>query len=335
MPDTLTVIVPALNEAERLPLLFKALQGQTRRPDQIVIADAGSSDDTRQIAEHHGALVTHGGKPAAGRNQGARAATSDLLLFLDADVEVEADFIERAVREFHERRLVVATSFVEPIERATRNVFVTDVVNLYLDVMQYVSPHAPGFCILVQRSVHEAIGGFDETVVLAEDHDYVQRSAEIGKFRVLRTAMVSTSMRRIEKEGLARLAFKYLYCELYVVTGRPIRKVPFEYEFAAFAPEERSAAQQAISTMRERLSTFAEAVLSASGDGLDALRRLGSAENTPPTFERFLEELGAEEVRRLRRYVSARLQLTRPTPRRAAAPRRTVAAIWSSARSRD
>ena len=105
--------------------------------------------------------------------------------------------------------------------------------------MQYVAPHAPGFCILVRREVHEAIGGFDETVVLAEDHDYVQRAAEHGTFRVLRDCMVRTSMRRIEKEGLVRLAFKYLYCELYVVTGRPIREVPFDYEFAAFEPGER------------------------------------------------------------------------------------------------
>ena len=56
MPDTLTVVVPALNEAERLPLLFDALERQTRRPDQIVVADAGSTDDTREVASARGAV---------------------------------------------------------------------------------------------------------------------------------------------------------------------------------------------------------------------------------------------------------------------------------------
>ena len=329
MAETLTVVVPALNEEERLPLLFDALDRQTRPPDQIVIADAGSTDATRRIAEERGAMVVDGGKPAAGRNAGALAATSDLLLFLDADDELADSFIAGALAEFAKRKLTVATSFVEPIERDPRNIFATEVVNLYLDIMQYVAPHAPGFCILVRRSVHEAIDGFDETVVLAEDHDYVQRAAGHGKFRVLQSVAVATSMRRIEKEGLAQLAFKYLYCELYVVTGRPIREVPFDYEFAAFAPEERSEARQAIATLRERLGDFADAAIALPGDGLDALLRLGSRDITPAAFDRLLAGLRTEDIRRLRRYVGARLRLARRTPRKAVARiRRAGDAVW-------
>jgi glycosyltransferase involved in cell wall biosynthesis len=329
MARTLSVVVPALNEAERLPDLLDALQRQTRRPDEVIIADAGSTDDTRVVAVARGARVVEGGKPAAGRNAGAAVATSDLILFLDADDELDDDFIASALEEFEDRKLAVATSFVEPIERDPRNVFATEVVNLYLDVMQYVAPHAPGFCILVRRDVHDAIHGFDETVVLAEDHDYVQRAAEHGKFRVLRTASVATSMRRIEKEGLVRLAFKYLYCELYVVTGRPIREVPFDYEFANFAPEERSEARQAVAALRERLGVLADAVAAAPGDGLGAIRRLGSTELTPQMFDRALDELGAEDLRRLRRYVGARVRLARRLPRAAGARiRRAGDAIW-------
>lgn len=329
MPDTLTVVVPALNEAERLPLLFDALERQTRRVDQVVVADAGSTDETRTIAQERGAVVVDGGKPGAGRNAGARVATGDLLLFLDADDELADDFIEAALAEFEARDLSVATSFVEPIERDVRNIFATDVVNLYLDVMQYVAPHAPGFCILVRTRVHRAIGGFDETVVLAEDHDYVQRAAGEGKFRVLRTVMVATSMRRIEKEGLLRLAFKYLYCELYVVTGRPIRVVPFDYAFAAFEPAERSEAMQAIDTLRDRLGDVAEAVMAASGDSVDALLRLGWTDLSPTAIDRQLAEFRADDVRRLRRYVGARLRLARRAPRKAVARiRRAGNAIW-------
>ena len=329
MSPTLTVIIPALDEAERLPLLFDALDRQTRRPDQTVVADAGSTDETRAIAESRGAVVVVGGKPAAGRNAGARAATGDVLLFLDADDELDDDFIASALAEFGDRGLSVATSFVEPIERDPRNIFATEVVNLYLDVMQYVAPHAPGFCILCLRSVHETIGGFDETVVLAEDHDYVQRAAEHGKFRVLRSVSVATSMRRIEKEGLVRLAFKYLYCELYVVTGRPIREVPFDYEFAAFAPTDRSEAQVAVGALRERLGEFAEAIVAAPGDGLDALRRLGSMEIAPARFDAMLGELRADDIRRLRRYVGARVRLARRAPQAAVTRiRRAGDAIW-------
>ena len=329
MPSTVTVVIPALNEAERLPGLLGTLERQTQRPDQIVIADAGSTDGTRAIAEQHGAQVVDGGKPAAGRNAGARVATSDLVLFLDADDELDDDFIASAVGEFEERALAVGTTFVDPIEQDARNVFACEVVNLYLDVMQYVSPHAPGFCILVRREVHEAIGGFDESVVLAEDHDYVQRAAGRGTFRVLRCCSVRTSMRRIEKEGLVRLAFKYLYCELYVVTGRPIREVPFDYEFAAFEPGERSGLRADIESVRQRLGEAADAVFATSADGLASLRRLGFAEIAPPVFDETLHLLSAREVARLRRYVGARIRLARRGPRHAIAGLREFgAAVW-------
>jgi len=329
MEQTLSVVIPSLNEAERLPDLLGALARQTRRPDQIIIADAGSTDRTRTIAVAHRAQVVEGGMPAVGRNAGARVATGDLLLFLDADDQLDDDFVATIFDEFLDRGLAVATAFVEPIERDPRNVFATEVVNLYLDAMQYVAPHAPGFCILVRRDVHEAIEGFDETVVLAEDHDYVQRAAEHGRFRVLRSARVGTSMRRIEKEGLVRLAFKYLYCELYVMTGRPIREVPFDYEFAAFAPEERTEARKAIDALRERIGELAEAVVSAPGEGLEALRELGSTELPAPVFDRTLVDLRAEDVRRLRRYVGARVRLARRAPRKVVTRiRRAGGVIW-------
>jgi glycosyltransferase involved in cell wall biosynthesis len=284
----------------------------------VVVADAGSMDETRRLAERRGATVVDGGKPAAGRNAGAQAAIGDLILFLDADDEIDEDFIATVLDEFVARELSVATTFVDPIERDPRNIFACEVVNLYLDVMQYVAPHAPGFCILVRRDVHEAIGGFDETVILAEDHDYVQRAAEQGKFRVLSNIRVGTSMRRIEKEGLVRLAFKYLYCELYVVTGTPIREVPFDYEFAAFEPAERPEAAAAIESLRERLDGFANAALGASADGLQGLLQLATRESSPSSFDRALRDLGEGDVRRLRRYVGARFRLARRLPRRVA-----------------
>jgi glycosyltransferase involved in cell wall biosynthesis len=80
MPRSLTVVIPALNEAERLPALLVALAEQTVPPAAIVVADAGSSDGTADVAAGLGALVVRGGLPGPGRNAGAVAATTELLL---------------------------------------------------------------------------------------------------------------------------------------------------------------------------------------------------------------------------------------------------------------
>jgi glycosyltransferase involved in cell wall biosynthesis len=334
MPATLTVVIPALNEAERLPLLLDKLAAQTRKPGQIVVADAGSTDGTRELAKDRGAQVVDGGKPAAGRNAGARAATGDLILFLDADVDVDESFVADALDEFSERGLVVASAYVEPLEQDLRNRFAIEVVNYYLEVMQYVAPHAPGFCILVQRGVHEAIGGFDEEVVLAEDHDYVQRAADLGRFRMLRSVPARTSMRRIEKEGLVRLAFKYLYCEMYVVTGHKIHEVPFDYEFASFGPKDRAESLAAVAALRERLGALADTVDTVSSDTLDALVQLGRTDISRERVESALARVRPDDIKRLERYVKARARLARRGPKRAIARvRQAGAAVWRLVRT--
>ena len=56
---TVSIVIRALNEAEHLPALFSGLLRQTRQPDQVILVDSGSVDDTVAIARAHGAEVVH------------------------------------------------------------------------------------------------------------------------------------------------------------------------------------------------------------------------------------------------------------------------------------
>lgn len=83
MRTPVTVIIPTLNEAERIvPTLEASLAA-----DEIVVADGGSGDDTVQIAERHGArVVTHvGGSIGAQRNAAIEVARNSWVLAIDAD----------------------------------------------------------------------------------------------------------------------------------------------------------------------------------------------------------------------------------------------------------
>jgi hypothetical protein len=312
---TITVVIPALNEATRLPKLLDSLRRQSRRPDAVIVADAGSSDSTREVAVAHGAMVVDGGMPGVGRNAGARVATTDLLLFLDADVALTDHAISMMVAEFEKRDLAVAGAPIRPIERDPRFVFACEVVNFYLEMMQYVAPHAPGCCILVTRAVHEVIGGFDETLQLAEDHDYVERASAVGKFRILRRAHVRVSMRRLTKEGLVSLAFKYLYCELQVMTGQKIVDAPFAYDFAAFDVPEAASARSAAS-LRGRLADLADTLRQISAEGGDTLHELGETQVDLALIERSLARLRTDDVRALEHYAKVRARLVRRGSRR-------------------
>ena len=232
----LSVIIPTLNEIVYLPQLLDALAMQTRLPDEIIVADAGSKDGTAELAQSRGICVVPGGMPAVGRNAGARAAKGDLLLFLDADVLPPPEFIERVLEEFERKKYDVATCFIASIDGNPLDGMICVGTNLYFQIIQPVSPHAPGFCILSKRTIHEKMGGFDESLTLSEDIDYARRAKRHGKFGILSSARIPVSMRRVGKEGLVGLGLKYAWCEIYALMGKPVRNAPFEYEFGTFGP---------------------------------------------------------------------------------------------------
>lgn len=97
-----TVVIPALNDATMLHRCLTALAGQTRVPDEIVVVDNGSTDDTAAVARGFGAVVVpepiRGIGPASAR--GYDTATGDIFARLDADSLPPADWIERVVAHF-------------------------------------------------------------------------------------------------------------------------------------------------------------------------------------------------------------------------------------------
>ncbi len=240
----LSVVIPTKNEEADLPNLLASLAVQTVRPAEVIVADAKSTDKTRAIAEAAGARVVEGGLPSVGRNKGAAAATHPLVLFLDADVVLQdPTTIERMLAAFEERSLDVATCEVEPIEAGKVDRVLHKAYNKYAKALEKIFPHAPGFCILARKELHERIGGFDESVVFCEDHDYVQRASKLGRFGIL-PVNVPVSIRRLDRDGRLQIAVKYVLAELHLATLGPIRHDLFKYTFGHDGKKKKKTAKK-------------------------------------------------------------------------------------------
>lgn len=103
MRNGVSIVVPAYNAEATLPDCLKAIRAAMQPDDELILFDDGSTDSTRDIAEAAGArIVSNPGRPKGpghGRNKAAVSASRPYLMFIDADVIIHADTIDRLVAE--------------------------------------------------------------------------------------------------------------------------------------------------------------------------------------------------------------------------------------------
>ena len=231
----LSIVIPSLNEEQYLPFLLDSIKNQTE-PNvfEVIVADAGSKDRTIEIAKRYECKIVKGGLPAKGRNEGAKVAKGDLLLFLDADTILPEDFFEKTLAEFKKRNLDIASFCLEPQTKSNFEKFLFNVFyNLPILMLEKKLAHASQ-AILVKRTLHQKIGGFDEEIKFAEDHSFMRKARKIGNFGILRSVRVFSSLRRFEREGFVKTYLKYLLAEIYMIFFGDIKKDIFKYKFGNF-----------------------------------------------------------------------------------------------------
>jgi len=98
---SISIVIPARNEEGRLPRLLESIKNQTERPLEVIVVNDGSDDHTDRIALSYGVKLIHAQLPPGwvGKSYacylGAKEAIGDVILFLDADVFLKEDFLEK------------------------------------------------------------------------------------------------------------------------------------------------------------------------------------------------------------------------------------------------
>lgn len=228
---TVSVVIPTLNEEDYLPRLLESLARQTLAPLEVLVVDAGSTDRTRELATTAGAtVVTGGGLPGPSRNLGASRARGAWLLFLDADVRLPDDALDTIVAETGRRGLDAASCAFVPDTRAFMVRLQHRLSVEYFWLTSKIGwPHSIGGFLFVRRTLHDEIGGFDATVRVAEDQDYVLRLARTGRYAFTRRPVVEIAARRFDQHGLLGMSVKWLGIELHRLVRGEIRDDRFRY----------------------------------------------------------------------------------------------------------
>jgi rSAM/selenodomain-associated transferase 2 len=195
----ISFIVPALNEAAALPALLGDLR-RIRAANEVIVADGGSTDATRQVAATEGAVVVTS-PPGRGcqLRRGAATARADILCFLHADVRLDAAAaaaIDRAHTTLDDSAVVLSLRIAgsgiayRVIERAAN-------LRSRVAALPYGDQG-----LLLSRDTYTRAGGFPD-VPLMEDVALMLSLRRHVRIRVLAES-VTVSARRWERDGVAR-----------------------------------------------------------------------------------------------------------------------------------
>lgn len=232
----LSIVIPTLNEEKYLSILLNSIKRQNFFDYEIIVSDAFSQDETENIAKAFGANVIKDKQrsPARQRNNGAGIAKGDVVLFLDADTKLPDNFLTSAYNEFKKRELSVSGFYLIFDSSKLRYRLFEKVYHLICFFGQYFFPASVGVGIIVKRLAHNKIKGFDESIFIGEDYDYIKRLSKIGHYRMINSVKLFFSVRRLEKEGTLIVLWKWFKGGIYFILKGPIRKKIVDYKFGEY-----------------------------------------------------------------------------------------------------
>ena len=201
-----SVVVPAHNEELLLPRGLAAIAAAAERTPgevEVIVVANRCTDATVTLAGDTGAVVVESDARniSAVRNAGAAVATGDVVVTIDADCVMSPATFREIERALATGRYVGGATKVRP-ERMSPGIRATIAV---VEITMFVTRLGGGM-FWCPRADFDAIGGFDENLLVAEDLDFARRLRAHGRrtrrrFIVLRTAPIVSSCRKFDRFG--------------------------------------------------------------------------------------------------------------------------------------
>lgn len=211
---SISVIIPALNEAAAIADCLQSVRGQ--RPREIIVVDGGSSDGTMKVAAAADRILSSPRGRANQMNAGARVAAGDLLLFLHADCLLQAGALAEMTRLLA-RPAISAGCFTMAV-RATGALYRS------IDACASARVRLTGLIygdqgLFVRRSDFLRLGGFP-VVRLMEDVLLSRTLGKQGRMVVARSRIL-VSPRRWRANGLVRQTLRNWTLTALAAAGVP------------------------------------------------------------------------------------------------------------------
>lgn len=173
--NLVSVIIPTKNSEKTIGLCLTSVKRQSYSGIEIITVDNHSCDKTRKIAGRYGQIYLCGPERSAQRNYGAKKARGDYLFFIDSDMELTPQVIEKCVKEIQEGKefkgivvpeISVGKGFWARCKALERSCYIGD------ETMEAAR--------FFKRNIFKKVGGYDKRIAAGEDWDLSQRIKKAG-----------------------------------------------------------------------------------------------------------------------------------------------------------
>ena len=204
-PQTLSVIIPTLNEAAHIGDLLAHLNANSSPENikEIIVVDGGSTDETISLAKTLGAKILFSEKGRARQmNKGAQLATGEVLYFLHADTYPPKNFDHYILNAVGDN--ISSGCFRMKFDTSKK----------FLRFFAWFSRINNRLCrggdqsLFILNDLFLKTGGFNEKYIIYEDTEFICRLYKISNFKVLPQHVV-TSARKYEQFGTLRLQYHF------------------------------------------------------------------------------------------------------------------------------
>lgn len=212
---TISIILPAFNEARLLPTTLAAVHAARRAFDsvrwnsEVIVCDNNSTDGTSQIARENGARVVFEAVNMIGRarNAGAKVATGDWLVFIDADSEPSIALFEAMIEAIQSGRVLAGGATV----RMDTDDLGGRIGTAFWNAASRLRRLMAGSFIFVEADAFRRIGGFSGQFYAAEEIDLTHRLRPLARASNRRIVILSktpllTSARKLKLYTLREIA---------------------------------------------------------------------------------------------------------------------------------
>ncbi len=223
----LSIIIPALNEADSIVETLQRLQPLRQAGHEVIVVDGGSCDQTRQRSE---SLVDHLIQSHPGRalqmNSGAALANNDIFLFLHADTRLPDNAVAQIEGALMHRAKVWGRFDV----RLSGQHLMFRLIERMINLRSCLTGVATGDqAIFVRRDIFKQVGGYAE-IALMEDVAFTKSLRIISKPSCIKSAVV-TSSRRWEEQGIFKTIWLMWRLRLLYFTGVDPQRLATSYRY--------------------------------------------------------------------------------------------------------